>query len=233
LKKRMTKLASLGALAASTLAFVATASANTVAVDGGNGTIRYIEREPEVPGPRRVEGRFGMLLGGSDVGDADGFSMGVSAALGYRVGDVTLRGLFDYFRVGDGGDEALDRRGRSTRAGGALRYSFANTGDEEGAGADFWGEVGLGYEHVAWRAGGVLDRPSGELAIGFDLDSAGKDRSPGRRRHLGYFMAFRTLLAQGPDMDGPAMCGGPCDKATKPSRIDASMFFELGMHWGR
>lgn len=226
----MTKLA-LGALAA--LALTPVASANTVAVDGGNGSVRYVEREPEVPSPRRVEGRFGMLLGGSDVGDADGFSMGVSAGVGYRAGDVTLRGLFDYFRVGDGGDEAMNRRGRSTRVGGALRYSFANTGNEDGAGADFWGELGVGYEHVAWRTGGVLDRPSGEIAIGFELDAAGKERSPGRRRHIGYFMAFRTLLAQGPEMDGPAVCGGPCDKATKPSRIDASMFFELGLHWGR
>ena len=175
-----------------------------------------------------------MLIGGSDVGDADGFAMGVSAGLGYRLGDVTLRGLFDYFRVGDGSDEVMDRRGRSTRIGGAVRYSFANTGDDSnGPNADFWGELGVGYEHVAWRAGGVLDRPSGELAVGFELDAAGKERAPGRRRHIGWFFALRTLLAQGPEVDGPAVCGGPCSKATRPSRLDASMFFELGLHWGR
>jgi hypothetical protein len=225
----MTKLGSL-ALAATVTTLIPAASSNTVAVDGGNG-VHYVERDPT---PRRVEGRFGMLMGGSDVGDADGFAMGVSAGLGYRIGDVTLRGLFDYFRVGDGDDELMDRRGRSTRVGGALRYSFANTGDDDdGPNADFWGEIGFGYEHVTWRAGGVLDRPSGELAIGFELDAPGKERSPGRRRHLGWFVAFRTLLAQGPEMDGPAVCGGPCSKATRPSRLDASMFFELGVHWGR
>jgi hypothetical protein len=224
----MTKLASLALVAA----LVSTASANTVAVDGPNGTVRYVEQRD--PAPRRVEGRLGMLVGGSDVGDADGFAMGVSAGLGYRVGDVTLRGLFDHFRVGDGDEELMDRRGRSTRIGGALRYSFANTGDDDdGPNADFWGEIGFGYEHVAWHAGGVLDRPSGEVAIGFELDAVGKERSPGRRRHVGWFVAFRTLLARGPEMDGPAVCGGPCSKATKPSRIDASMFFELGLHWGR
>ena len=53
-----------------------------------------------------------------------------------------------------------------------------------------------------------------------------------RRRHIGYFMDFRTLIAAGPDMDVPAVCGGPCTKATKPSRTDVSMFFELGLHWG-
>ncbi len=224
----MTKLASLALVAT----LVSTASANTVAVEGPSGVVRYVE-QPD-PAPRRVEGRLGMLIGGSDVGDADGFAMGVSAGLGYRIGDVTLRGLFDYFRVGDGSDELMDRRGRSSRFGGAVRYSFANTGDDDdGPNADFWGEIGVGYEHVAWRAGGVLDRPSGEVAIGFELDAPGKERSPGRRRHLGWFVAFRTLLAQGPEMDGPAVCGGPCTKATKPSRLDASMFFELGLHWGR
>jgi hypothetical protein len=226
----MTKLGTL-ALAAASLATIPAASANTVAIDGGNGSVHYEEKTPT---PRRVEGRLGMLMGGSDVGDADGFAMGVSAGIGYRFGDLTVRGLFDYFRVGDGDEEIMDRRGRSTRVGGALRYSFANTGDDDdGPNADFWGEVGLGYEHVAWRAGGVLDRPSGELAIGFELDAAGKERAPGRRRHIGWFVAFRTLLAQGPEIDTPAVCGGPCSKATRPSRLDASMFFELGLHWGR
>ena len=105
------------------------------------------------------DGRLGMLLGGADVGDADGFSVGVSAGAGYRLGDATLRGLFDYYKVGDS-----DRHGRGTRLGGALRYSFANLGNEGGVGVDFWGEAGLGYEHVAWLTGGVLDRPSGSMA---------------------------------------------------------------------
>jgi hypothetical protein len=187
--------------------------------------------------PRRLEARAGMLLGGSDVGDADGFSLGVTTGLGYRIGDVTVRGRFDHYRVGDSSDEQLVRRGRGTRVGGALRYSFANTGESErpsgGVGVDFWGEVGVGLEHVSWRQGGVLDRPSGELALGFELDGYGRRRADNRRRHAGYFMAFRTFLGQGPEMEGPATCGGPCTRATKPSRVDASMYFEVGLHWGR
>lgn len=208
------------------------AAANTVATDGTYASYDGDDR----PAPRRVEGRIGMLIGGSDVGDADGFSMGVSAGAGYRIGDLTLRGTFDHYRTGDGSDESLSRRGRGTRVGGALRYSFANTGDERasgGLGADFWGEVGLGLEHVAWRQGGVLDRPSASLAVGYELDGQGERGARGRRRHMGYFMAFRTFLAQGPEMDGPAVCGGPCTRATKPSRTDLSMFFEIGLHWGR
>lgn len=181
-----------------------------------------------------VDARLGMMLGGSDVGDADGFSIGASAALGYRINDLTVRGLFDYYRVGDASDETLHRRGRATRFGGALRYSFANTGRESKGNVDFWGELGVGYEHIAWRRGGILDRPSGEVAIGLDLGRRGESNARGERREIGYFVAFRTLVAQGPEMEGVmATCGGPCSEATKPPRTDVSMFFQLGVHWGR
>jgi hypothetical protein len=226
----MTKPALIGlasfALAA---ASVSNAAANVVAYDGDASA----QREPS---PRRLEGRFGMLIGDSEVGDADGFSLGFSAGLGYRIGDITLRGLVDYYRVGDGSDEPMQRRGHSTRLGGAVRYSLLDTNDEQrsrgGVGIDVWGELGVGVEHVAWREGGVLDRPSGEVAIGFELDGRG-ERTNNRRRHGGYFMAFRTHVGQGPEMDVPAVCGGPCSRATKPSRLDTSMFFEFGLHFGR
>lgn len=223
---------SLLAAAALFASAASSAHANSIAIAPERDA--YAEA-PGAPwgGSQRVEGRLGMLLGGSDVGDANGFAMGVSAGLGYRVGDVTLRGLFDHFKVGDGGNEAMNRNGRSTRIGGALRYSLVNNGSHTSFGVDFWGELGVGYEHVAWRQGGVLDRPSGEIAIGFEVDARGDEKRPGRRRHLGWFMAFRTLFAEGPEMEGPAVCGGPCDRATKPSRLDLSMFWEVGLHWGR
>lgn len=215
----MTKVAAALLLAASTAS-----AQNLVATD-------TVDHESA---PRVVDGRLGMLLGGSDVGDADGFSLGISGALGYRIGDVTLRGLVDHYRVGDGGGELLDRKGRATRLGGALRYSFANTGHDAKLDVDFWGELGAGYEHVAWRGGGVLDRPSGELAFGLDVGGRSAANARGDRREIGYFMAFRSLVAQGPEMAGVmATCSGPCSEATKPPRTDVSMFFELGVHWGR
>jgi len=220
-------------LAAITLLLISsTASAQVVVARDGYAS------PPEETGPaapRRVEARAGLLLGGSDVGDADGFSLGLTTGLGYRIGDITLRGRFDYYRVGDGDDEAMSRRGRASRIGGALRYSFASTDVTDSAGGaagDFWGELGLGLEHVAWKHGGVLDRPSAEVALGFDIDGYGRRRADGRRHHGGMFMAFRTLLAQGPEMAVPLTCDGPCDKPTRPSRTDVSMFFELGVHWG-
>jgi hypothetical protein len=212
-------------LAATLLLFASTASAQTMVASDGTSHERT---------PREVEGRLGMLLGGSDVGDADGFSVGISGALGYRIGDVTLRGLVDYYRVGDGADEFMDRKGRGTRLGGALRYSFANTGFESKTNVDFWGELGAGYEHVAWRHGGVLDRPSGELAFGIDIGRRGEPNLRGDRKKLGYFMAFRSFVAEGPELSGAmATCSGPCTEATKPPRTDITMFFELGVHWGR
>jgi len=215
----MTKLA--GAL----LLIASTAGAqNMVATDG----------MPRERTPREVDGRLGMLIGGSDVGDADGFAVGISGGLGYRVGDLTLRGLVDYYRVGDSAGEMSDRKGRGTRLGGALRYSFANTGFESKMNVDFWGELGAGYEHVAWRHGGVLDRPSGELAFGLDIGRRGEANARGDRKKIGYFMAFRSFVAQAPEMAGAtATCSGPCSEATKPPRTDVSMFFELGVHWGR
>jgi len=212
-------------LAAALLLVTSTASAQTlVATDG-------VERRGA---PREVDARLGLLLGGSDVGDADGFSAGASGALGYRIGEITLRGLVDYYRVGDGGDEMLDRKGRAVRLGGALRYSFANTGWESRLGIDFWGELGAGYEHVAWRHGGVLDRPSGELAFGLDVSARGTPNARGDRRKIGYFMAVRSLVAQGPELPGAmATCSGPCSEPTKPTRTDVTMFFELGVQWGR
>jgi hypothetical protein len=211
----MTKLLALGLLAMS-----ATASAQQVAQDGAG--------EPREPTFREVDARLGMMGGGADVGDADGGSIGVSGGLGYRVGDTTVRATLDYFTVGDDSSETLHRRGRNTRIGAALRRSFAHSElRKEGHGGDFWGEVGIGYEHVAWRQGGILDRPSGSFALGFD--GVWRDEHP-----IGYFVALRSLIAQGPDAPGAMpTCGGPCSEATKPSRTDLSLFFELGVHWGR
>jgi hypothetical protein len=212
------------------VALLVTAAASTSAHAQRYAT----EIEPSTSSENHVDGRIGFLFGGADVGDADGMSYGVSAGLGYRMGDLTLRGLVDYYRVGDNPDEMIVRRGRATRLGGALRYSFANNGDERGTGVDFWGETGLGLEHVAWRDGGILDRPSGELAIGLDIAGRGDLDRHGRRKQVGLFIDFRSFIGEAPEMPGaPSVCAGPCSKPTTPSRTDLSLFFELGVLWGR
>jgi hypothetical protein len=206
------------------LLVTATASANNVVATSA---------EPERAAPHILDARIGFLLGGADEGDASELSVGVSSSLGYRVGDVSLRGLFDYYRIGDGGDGPTARHGRATRLGGALRYSFANNGPDSDFGLDFWGEAGGGWEHATWLGGGVIDRPSVETAIGFDVFGR-RDQGESERRQMGYFIAFRTLIGEAPQVPGAmATCQGPCTMATTPTRTDISMFFELGVHWGK
>jgi hypothetical protein len=224
----MTKLSPLALVA------LVGASSGVAAAQTYVATDSYQYARPPAPTYKEVDARLGLLLGGTDVGDADGFAPGASAAIGYRIGDITLRGMFDYYRVGDGSGETMSRNGRGSRVGGAIRYAFAHSPFDSKTAADLWGELGAGYEHVAWRHGGVVDRPSGELAVGMDLGFRGdRDASSGRRKTIGYFMAFRTLVGEGPELAGvTATCSGPCTKATMPSRTDLSMFFELGVRWG-
>jgi len=186
--------------------------------------------EPDKPSEHFLDARLGALLGSAQVGDSQNFSPGISGGLGYRIGDVMIRGLADYYRVGDDPSSMMARRGRATRLGAAARYSFVHTDRDSDVNVDFWGELGGGYEHVAWLAGGVLDRPSGEVAFGLD---AGR-RNTRNHAEIGYFMALRSHIGEAPQMPGAvATCGGPCTSATTPPRTDVSIFFELGVHWGR
>jgi len=213
----MTKL-----VAATVLALTATASAQTVVA---------FSEPPAPPAPRSVDARLGMMLGGADAGDVNGFSFGATGGIGYRIGDNSLRATFDYFSVGDGYEEVMQRHGRTTRLGGAVRHSFRNTGTDSSLVADFWGELGGGYERLAWLHGGVLERPDAELAFGIDLGF--RNTRTHTRNTTGYFMDVRTILAEAPPVPGAmATCGGPCTDATTPPRTDVSMFFEMGVQWG-
>jgi hypothetical protein len=185
------------------------------------------------PAPLRgVDSRIGMLLGGAYVGESAGFSYGFSGAMGYRFGEVTLRGLFDYYRVGEA-SQVMPRRGRSARLGAAARYELAGT-DDGHFGAGFWGELGAGFEHIEWRAGGVLDRLDGELAFGLDIGARGERDRHGHRRDAGYFIAMRSLIGRAPEVPGAVpTCAGPCTMATTPPRTDVSIFVDFGVHLAR
>jgi hypothetical protein len=189
----------------------------------------------EPPPFRMVDARLGVLLGAAQVGDTNSFAPGISGGIGYRMGDLTLRATGDYYRVGDDpSTTTMARRGRATRLGGAARYAFAHTDYSKLMNFDFWGGLGGGYEHVAWLVGGVLDRPSAELAFGLDAGHRSEPDRRGRSHEIGYFMAFRTFVGEAPEMAGAiATCGGPCTQATKPPRTDVSMFFDFGVQWGR
>ena len=179
-----------------------------------------------------VASTLGFTAGNAEVGSTQGGTVGVTGSIGYRLHDVTVRALLDYYGVGQSG--AMPVHGSATRLGAAARYAFAHTPVDSDAALDFWGELGAGYEHVAWHDGGVLDRPSYEGAFGFDLGARGDRHPDGHRRFGGVYLAFRTLVAQAPAAPGAmATCAGPCTQATLPPRTDVTMFFDFGAEWGR
>ncbi|MBV8759172.1 MAG: hypothetical protein JO257_17925 [Deltaproteobacteria bacterium] len=185
---------------------------------------------PEKPAPRSVEAEVGMMMGGADAADVNGFSFGGTASVGYRIGDNALRASFDYYSVGDGYQEVMQRHGRATRVGGALRHSFRSTDRDRDFYGDLWGELGGGYEQIGWTSGGLLSRPDAELAFGVDLGF----RNTKSQHITGTFMDFRAFLGEAPpDAHAMATCGGPCTEATTAPRVDVSMFFEMGVHWGQ
>ena len=213
----MTKLTTL---AAALLLIASTASAQTLVA---------VSAAPEQPAPRLIEAEVGMMMGGADAADVNGFSFGGTASVAYRIGDNSLRGMFDYYSVGDGYQEVMQRHGRGTRVGAALRHAFRSIDRDRSLYGDLWGELGGGYEQIGWTTGGVLSRPDAELAFGIDLGF----RNTKSQTLTGYFMDFRAFLGEAPSVAGAmTTCGGPCTEATTPPRIDVSMFFEMGVHWG-
>jgi hypothetical protein len=181
---------------------------------------------------RRIDTRLGLLLGGGDIGDVTGPSTGVHASLGYRIGGVTVFGEYDYLGVGDSMQDSTSRDGRMTRGGGSVRWQIADVAPKDAPlGLEFWVEGGAGVERVSWSRGGLLYRPDATLGFGFEVDGRGW-RTP-KPRHFGLYLAFRAMIARAPRTDDPATCEGPCTVATPPSRIDVSLFFHMGLHWGR
>ncbi len=211
-------------LAASLLALTAlsspvgrVASANTLA----------LAAPPEKPVPKRLEFDVGMLVGGINMGTTRADATGLTVNTGMRLGELSVLGELNYFGVN------AQERGTLTRVGLTTRYSLVPLGEDKSfATSDIWLEGGVGYEHLTWRSGGVLNRP--DLALGFGWQSNFvMDRHSDHPRYLGPYFALRALVAEGPDTGAEATCGGPCDRATAPSGTDVSFMFHIGLNWGR
>ena len=189
---------------------------------------------PEKPLPRAVDARLGMLVGSAAAGDVDGISTGLSGGIGYRIGDLTMRGLADVYSVGDNSSEPMHRHGRADaiRRRSALLVRATPVRDATLI-ADFWGEAGGGFEHIAWLHGGVLDRPRCRARVRRRPRPPRRSRARPRTRSATSW-TFRTFVGEAPAVPGEmATCSGPCTSATTPPRADLTMFFELGVHWGR
>jgi hypothetical protein len=192
------------------------------------------EAEPEKPKVRRNQATIGMHVGGSDIGDVSGPGVGLHTTFGRRFGTLTLLGEYSYLSVGESAYDVQHRRGNMSRLGLTARYSVLTTGESEKSslGADVWVEAGGGRHRVAWHEGGTLTRNDVVLGFGVQMNVKLNRKSP-KPRHFGPYFAFRAHMARAPESDEPAVCGGPCDNASAPSRNDVSIFFNVGLHWGK
>lgn len=211
-------------LVASILAFCALAAPG--AADASSSSL-MLAAPPEKPIEKRLEFDVGMLVGGMNFGPTHASATGLSVNTGMRFGELSVLGELNYFGM------RAEERGTMTRVGLTTRYSLVPLGDPKSfATSDIWLEGGVGWEHVSWRSGGVLDRP--DLALGFGWQSNFvMDRRSDHPRFLGPYFALRALVGQGLESDREATCGGPCDRATSPSSTDVSFMFHVGLNWGR
>jgi hypothetical protein len=179
-----------------------------------------------------------MLAGTSDIGDMRGRGAGLEISAGMRLDELSILGQLDYLGVGESRDVENPRRGDRMRLGLAARYALFQINPQNNPLAlGFWLEAGAGRQRIAWNRGGTLTRNDLALGLGVQMDAKIGGKS-GKPRYLGPYFAFRANMARAPEpmetSDGMTpTCGGPCDTATGPSATDISIFFNVGMHWGR
>ena len=190
--------------------------------------------EPARKGERRYEVDLGMLIGGTDIGQTQKSTVGLHLNAGRRYGDLVVLGEFDHLALG------RSVTGTLNRVGVMARYSLLRTsGEPDRRGrrfplsGDFWFEGGVGAERITWDDGGRLTRP--DLAFGFGWQfNVLIDRNGERPRYYGPYVAFRAHLARAPESQGGEVtCAGPCDSPSGPPLNDLSMFFHMGINWGK
>ena len=220
--KRMT------AVLAGALAMMAAA-----AVVGAGGRVAQAE-SVRLP---RAEVNVGTFLGSYAVGDAKGFTGGVHAGAGWRLGNLLVLGEGTLLRVGDSDDDKDPVQGTMTRLGLTGRYSLF-TGGEREVSVDVWVEAGVGRELITWDGGGELGRD--DYAFGFGIQPRFRKRpsydgsSSERQSQFGYLLALRMFVANDPGVNKLTVptCAGPCDRPTRGGR-DIGFLFNWSFTFGR
>ena len=211
------------------------AGALVVAVVAGAGSRVAQAESVRLP---RAEVNVGTFLGSYAVGDAKGFTGGVHAGAGWRLGNLLVLGEGTLLRVGDSDDDKDPVQGTMTRLGLTGRYSLF-TGGEREVSVDVWVEAGVGRELIAWDGGGELGRD--DSAFGFGIQprfkkrpSYGSSSSSDRQSQFGYLLALRMFVANDPGankVQAPT-CAGPCDRPTRAGR-DIGFLFNWSFTFGR
>ncbi len=190
----------------------------------------------------RLSSGVGIRFGSFTVnGHSTGAAIPFHVDLGFRSRRTFLFGSYDVFSIhasvpafdpltttarNSTITQLGDGSGLVHRLGANARYTLARFGEHDG-GFDLWTEAGIGVQHVRWDAGGIWTRPDLALGLGATMLYLGK------YQHAGFSIGLRVMLAPRNDTAGaPAMCGGPCDEATPPSRVDRSFMFDMTLPFG-
>lgn len=184
----------------------------------------------------RAEVNVGTFLGSYAVGDAKGFTGGVHAGAGWRLGNLLVLGEGTLLRVGDSDDDKDPVQGTMTRLGLTGRYSLF-TGGEREVSVDVWVEAGVGRELIAWDGGGELGRD--DYAFGFGIQPRFRKNRYGsdddkRQNQFGYLLALRMFVANDPGANKAQAptCAGPCDRPTRAGR-DIGFLFNWSFTFGK
>lgn len=218
--------------AAAVTAVTTVATAPTAAADCYDESCRKSrDRAWDKP---RFEGGFGLLAGSYTVSTVHGAGVGMHLDGGLRMGRIALLAEYDFLSIGqDAYTYENPIRGVLHRLGANARYSVAQFGGGKvPIRGDLWIEGGVGNQLVQWNGGGELSRR--DLSFGAGGQMTVKLGSARRPNYLGFYYAFRGLVARDP-FPGKSMptCAGPCDTATGPSAWDTGAFFNFGLVFSR
>jgi hypothetical protein len=177
----------------------------------------------------RTEVTLGTLIGSGDIGSLQGPWAGVHLEAGKYFGSLALLAQYDFMGIGNAPAVKTPIRGFMNRVGLSGRYALGSIG-KDFIRADLWLEGGVGREFVQWDAGGKLTRDDFTVGIGVQPMFTIMNQ-----RFLGYYMAFRMIVAESPDakLHLPSTCAGPCDEPTPPATTDMSFFFNFGITFGK
>ncbi|MGH6960023.1 MAG: hypothetical protein ACREE7_06035 [Dongiaceae bacterium] len=183
---------------------------------------------------RKLDVKFGMLLGGFEIGPLDSMmAFGGDMRIGYKLfdrlhieGSAALAGVQEttYMNPDPVG-------GLLERYGIGVKYHFATIGGGRYMPlmVRFYGAGEAGYQTVRWDKGGIVRRNDAGFGFGTDLDFRVSKSGP---KTIGMYMDFRLIVARSPGDPGPAACQAICDEPTPPLSTDFMPLFRFGVSFG-
>lgn len=148
--------------------------------------------------------RIGSAVGFSDLGDDQVSTLGGQAAIGYRLGPVTLEAQYDRLSM----LEYVDSRNGNTVRGELQRWGVNARVYALGLGLDggdpdpdsvlrLYAEIGLGRQTGLWSTGDAFARRDTAVGAGWLLDHRMRPRPGGMAlRSIGWHFGWQVLASQ-------------------------------------